>query len=71
MVRRYEGHAGNRVTERGGVGMHDLVIRGGTLIDGSGAPRRQGDVAIQGTGSSKWAPFPAAGVGKSTPSTNW
>jgi N-acyl-D-aspartate/D-glutamate deacylase len=28
--------------------MHDLVIRGGTLVDGSGAERRQGDVAIQG-----------------------
>jgi N-acyl-D-aspartate/D-glutamate deacylase len=26
--------------------MHDLVIRGGTLIDGSGAPARAGDVAI-------------------------
>jgi N-acyl-D-aspartate/D-glutamate deacylase len=28
--------------------MHDLVIRGGTLIDGSGGERRAGDVAIQG-----------------------
>jgi len=28
--------------------MHDLVIRGGTLIDGSGAPRRTGDLAIDG-----------------------
>ena len=27
--------------------MHDLVIRGGTIIDGTGAPRRIGDVAIQ------------------------
>jgi N-acyl-D-aspartate/D-glutamate deacylase len=26
--------------------MHDLVIRGGTLIDGTGAPPRSGDVAI-------------------------
>lgn len=26
--------------------MHDLVITGGTLIDGSGAPRRSGDLAI-------------------------
>jgi len=26
--------------------MHDLVIRGGTIIDGSGAPARTGDVAI-------------------------
>ena len=28
--------------------MHDLVIRGGTIIDGSGAPRFAGDVAIDG-----------------------
>jgi N-acyl-D-amino-acid deacylase len=28
--------------------MHDLVIRGGTIVDGSGAFRRVGDVAIDG-----------------------
>jgi N-acyl-D-amino-acid deacylase len=28
--------------------MHDLVIRGGTVIDGSGAPRFNGDIAIDG-----------------------
>jgi N-acyl-D-aspartate/D-glutamate deacylase len=28
--------------------MHDLVIRGGTLIDGTGAPAREGDLAIRG-----------------------
>jgi len=28
--------------------MHDLVIRGGTVVDGSGAPARQADVAIDG-----------------------
>ena len=28
--------------------MHDLIIRGGTLIDGTGAPARQSDVAIAG-----------------------
>jgi N-acyl-D-aspartate/D-glutamate deacylase len=28
--------------------MHDLVIRGGTLADGTGAPARSGDLAIDG-----------------------
>lgn len=28
--------------------MHDIVIRGGTIVDGSGADRRVGDVAVDG-----------------------
>jgi N-acyl-D-aspartate/D-glutamate deacylase len=27
--------------------MHDLVIRNGTIVDGTGAPERIGDIAIQ------------------------
>ena len=28
--------------------MHDLILEGGTLIDGSGAPPREADVAVDG-----------------------
>ncbi|MBI3514681.1 MAG: D-aminoacylase, partial [Proteobacteria bacterium] len=28
--------------------MHDIVIRGGTIVDGTGAPAFTGDVAIEG-----------------------
>src|SRR5262245_30310368 len=28
--------------------MHDLVVRGGLIVDGTGAPPREGDVAVGG-----------------------
>jgi hypothetical protein len=34
--------------EIGVFGMHDIVIRGGTILDGTGAPSFAGDIAIEG-----------------------
>src|SRR3954454_9078625 len=39
----WAGHAGDRSEDRMSA---DIVIRGGTLIDGTGAPSRAADVAI-------------------------
>ena len=36
--------------------MHDIVIRGGTIVDGLGTPRYTGDVAIDGLGPSALCP---------------
>ena len=36
--------------------MHDLVIRGGFVVDGSGAPGREADVAIDGDTVAEVAP---------------
>jgi N-acyl-D-aspartate/D-glutamate deacylase len=36
--------------------MHDLVVRGGTVVDGTGAPRRIADVAVEGANIAVVAP---------------
>ena len=36
--------------------MHDLVIRGGFVVDGSGAPGREADVAVDGDRIAEVAP---------------
>lgn len=41
--------------------MHDLVIRGGTIVDGTGAPRHQGDLAIDGGIITRVGEVPARG----------
>src|SRR5262245_22042185 len=41
--------------------MHDLVIRGGKVVDGTGAPARQADVAIDGDRITKVGVFAERG----------
>src|SRR5690348_12927471 len=40
--------AGSTAATAGEAGMHDIVIRGGTIIDGTGKAAFSGDVAIAG-----------------------
>jgi N-acyl-D-aspartate/D-glutamate deacylase len=43
---------------------HDLVIRGGTVVDGTGAPARQADVAVDGDRITAVGEVDAAGAGR-------
>ena len=51
--------------------MHDIVIRGGTILDGAGAPGFAGDVAIDGGRSSRSAARPGRRGGSSRPTGCW
>jgi N-acyl-D-aspartate/D-glutamate deacylase len=51
--------------------MHDLVIRNGLLVDGTGAPPRQADVAIDGDRIVGSARSTAAPPAPSTPTAAW
>ena len=44
--------------------MHDLTIRNATIIDGSGEPRYQGDIAVDGDKISAIAPVGSLSSGK-------
>ncbi len=47
--------------------MFELVIRGGTVVDGTGAPARMADVAIDGGVITEVGPDLGPGSGRSTP----
>ena len=36
-----------RGTDKGGSALHDLIIRRGRLVDGTGAPARPADIAVR------------------------
>ncbi len=50
--------------------MHDLVIRGGTIIDGSGSPRFRADMAMDGERITAVGEVADAADGRSTPAAS-
>ena len=47
--------------------MHDLVIRGALIVDGTGGPARTGDIAADAAKSSAWKARRALARVRSTP----
>ena len=51
--------------------MHDIVIRGGTIIDGTGLPAFTGDVAIGAVGLPRSVARLDLPGARSTPRASW
>ena len=50
---------------------HDLIIRGGTVVDGTGAPGRTADVAISGGVITDVGPVAGSAARTSMPTDCW
>ena len=51
--------------------MHDLVIRAGTVVDGTGAPARTADVAVAGGTITEVGRVDGRPGARSTPTACW
>ncbi len=51
--------------------MAELVIRNGTVVDGTGAPSTVADVAVDGDRITAVGPGLTSGTGRSTPPATW